>query len=165
LPTITNSGALEPFVDHSKLYLSFSVKNTGKVMKKIDKDLSKIAAWCYVRLTGSNISLTLRFCKMLYHRWCFQNYTMIQLYSLALLRRTVRTEESTKFCSDTILITGTRKYEHMTPVWWQWRSQSDNLVMLCKYFGVHSPRKQSISKEINNDNVLIFIFIFATDRW
>ena len=28
------------------------------------------------------------------------------------------------------------------------------LVMLCKYFWVHGPRKQSISKEMNNDNDL-----------
>ncbi len=39
----------------------------------------------------------------------------------------------------------------------QWRSQPDfNLVMLCKYFCVHRPRKQSISKEMNNDNDLEF---------
>ena len=30
------------------------------------------------------------------------------------------------------------------------------LVMLCKYFCVHRPRKQSISKEMNNDNALKF---------
>ncbi len=30
------------------------------------------------------------------------------------------------------------------------------LVMLCKYFCVHGPRKQSISKEVNNDNDLKF---------
>ena len=30
------------------------------------------------------------------------------------------------------------------------------LVMLCKYFCVHGPRKQSISKEMNNDNDLKF---------
>ena len=30
------------------------------------------------------------------------------------------------------------------------------LVMLCKYFCVHRPRKQSISKEMNNDNDLKF---------
>jgi hypothetical protein len=34
----------------------------------------------------------------------------------------------------------------------QWRSQPENLVMLCKYFRVHKPWKQSISKEMNNDN-------------
>jgi hypothetical protein len=33
----------------------------------------------------------------------------------------------------------------------QWRSQPDNLVMLCKYFRVHTASKQSISKEMNND--------------
>ena len=27
------------------------------------------------------------------------------------------------------------------------------LVMLCKYFCVHGPRKQSISKEMNNDDL------------
>ncbi len=30
------------------------------------------------------------------------------------------------------------------------------LVMLCKYLCVHGPRKQSISKEMNNDNDLKF---------
>ncbi len=30
------------------------------------------------------------------------------------------------------------------------------LVMLCKYFCVHGPRKQSISKQMNNDNDLKF---------
>jgi hypothetical protein len=33
----------------------------------------------------------------------------------------------------------------------QWRSQPDSLVMLCKYFRVHRPWKQSISKEMNDD--------------
>jgi hypothetical protein len=37
----------------------------------------------------------------------------------------------------------------------QWRSQPENLVMLCKSFRVHRPWKQSISKEMNNDNDLI----------
>jgi Fe-S cluster biosynthesis and repair protein YggX len=46
LPTMPNSGALESFVDDSKLYLSFPVKNAGEVMRKINEDLSKIAAWC-----------------------------------------------------------------------------------------------------------------------
>ena len=45
------SGALESFEDDSKLYLSFPVKNAGDVMRKIDEDLSKIAAWrCYYSL-------------------------------------------------------------------------------------------------------------------
>ncbi len=44
----------------------------------------------YVRLTGSNIFLTLRLWKMLYHLWYFQNYTMAQLYGLILLNRTLR---------------------------------------------------------------------------
>ena len=46
LPTLPNSGALESFVDDSKLYLSFPVKNAGEVMRKINEDLLKIAAWC-----------------------------------------------------------------------------------------------------------------------
>ena len=36
----------------------------------------------------------------------------------------------------------------------QWRSQPDNLVMLCKFFCVYRPYKESISKEMNNDNDL-----------
>ena len=35
----------------------------------------------------------------------------------------------------------------------QWRSQHDNLVMLCKFFCVYRPCKESISKEINNDDL------------
>ena len=33
----------------------------------------------------------------------------------------------------------------------QWRSQPVNLVMLCKFFCVYRPYKESISKEMNND--------------
>ena len=36
----------------------------------------------------------------------------------------------------------------------QWRSQPDNLVVLCKFFCVYRPYKESISKEMNNDNDL-----------
>ena len=36
----------------------------------------------------------------------------------------------------------------------QWRSQPDNLVMLCKFFCVYRPYKESISKKMNNDNDL-----------
>ena len=36
----------------------------------------------------------------------------------------------------------------------QWRSQPDNLVMLCKSFRVYRLKKESISKEMNNDNDL-----------
>ena len=36
----------------------------------------------------------------------------------------------------------------------QWQSQPDNFVMLCKFLCVYRPYKQSISKEINNDNDL-----------
>ena len=36
----------------------------------------------------------------------------------------------------------------------QWRSQPDNLVMLCKFFCVYRLQKESISKEMNNDNDL-----------
>ena len=35
----------------------------------------------------------------------------------------------------------------------QWRSQPDNLVMLCKYFRVYRPWKLLISKEMNNDDL------------
>ena len=36
----------------------------------------------------------------------------------------------------------------------QWRSQPENLVMLCKCFCVYRLQKASISKEMNNDNDL-----------
>ena len=35
----------------------------------------------------------------------------------------------------------------------QWRSQPDNLVMLCKCFCVYRPYKESISKQMNNDDL------------
>jgi hypothetical protein len=38
----------------------------------------------------------------------------------------------------------------------QWRSQPDNLVMLCKYFCVHKPWKQSISKEMKKWIIMIW---------
>ncbi len=40
------TGVLRSFEDDSKLCLSFPVKNAGEVMRKIDEDLSKRAAWC-----------------------------------------------------------------------------------------------------------------------
>ena len=36
----------------------------------------------------------------------------------------------------------------------QWRSQPDNLVILCKFFCVCRPYKESISREMNNGNDL-----------
>ena len=38
-------------------------------------------------------------------------------------------------------------------VWEQWRSQPEGLVMLCKYFRVHGPWKQSTSKEMNDNDL------------
>jgi hypothetical protein len=37
----------------------------------------------------------------------------------------------------------------------QWRSQPENLVMLCKSFRVHRPFRV---QEMNNDNDLIFAY-------
>ena len=46
LPTIPESGSLESFVDDSKLYLSFPVKDATAVVQLINEDLAKIATWC-----------------------------------------------------------------------------------------------------------------------
>ena len=46
LPAIPKSGSLESFVDDSKLYLSFPVKDATTVVQLINEDLAKIATWC-----------------------------------------------------------------------------------------------------------------------
>ena len=40
----------------------------------------------------------------------------------------------------------------------QWQSQPDYLVMQCKFFRVHGLQKQSISKEMNDNNDPKFVF-------
>ena len=52
------------------------------------------------------------------------------------------------------LYTGSRKKRNPTLMPYQWRSQPDNLVTLCKFFCLYRPCKESISKEMNNDNDL-----------
>ena len=44
LPNIPKFGSLESYIDDSKLYLSFSVKDTCSVVQQINDDLSKIAS-------------------------------------------------------------------------------------------------------------------------
>ena len=46
LPTIPESDSLESFVDDSKLYLSFPVKDATVVVQLINEELAKIATWC-----------------------------------------------------------------------------------------------------------------------
>ena len=46
LHNIPKSGSLESYVDNSKLYLSFSVKDNGSAVYQINDDLSKIMSWC-----------------------------------------------------------------------------------------------------------------------
>ena len=46
LPTIPHFGSLESYVDDSKLYLSFPVKDVSTIVKQINEDLSRIASWC-----------------------------------------------------------------------------------------------------------------------
>ena len=46
LPTVPECGSLESFVDESKLYLSFPVKDATAVVQLISEDLAKIATWC-----------------------------------------------------------------------------------------------------------------------
>ena len=46
LPAVPESGSLESFVDDSKLYLSFPVKDATAVVQLINEDLAEITAWC-----------------------------------------------------------------------------------------------------------------------
>lgn len=46
LPTVPESGPLALFVDDSKLYLSFPVKDATIVVQLINEDLVNIATWC-----------------------------------------------------------------------------------------------------------------------
>ena len=46
LPHISNSCSLESYVDYSKLYLSFSVKDAEDAAARLTADLQRIAAWC-----------------------------------------------------------------------------------------------------------------------
>ena len=46
LPTIPHFGSLESYVDDSKLYLSFPVKEVNTIVKQINEDLSFTASWC-----------------------------------------------------------------------------------------------------------------------
>ena len=46
LPTVPEIGSLESYVDDSKLFLSFPVKDADVVALQITEDLKKIAAWC-----------------------------------------------------------------------------------------------------------------------
>lgn len=46
LPTIPHFGSLESYVDDSKLYLSFPVKDVNTIVQQINEDLSLIASWC-----------------------------------------------------------------------------------------------------------------------
>ena len=46
LPHILNSCSLESYVDYSKLYLSFSVKDAEDAAARLTADLQRIAAWC-----------------------------------------------------------------------------------------------------------------------
>ena len=46
LPYISNSCSLESYVDDSKLYLSFSVKDAEDAAARLTADLERIAAWC-----------------------------------------------------------------------------------------------------------------------
>ena len=43
---ISNSYSLESYVDDSKLYLSFSVKDAEDAAACLTADLQRIAAWC-----------------------------------------------------------------------------------------------------------------------
>ena len=46
LPLIPTIGSLESFVDDSKLFISFPIKNIDVVTAQLTEDLRKIAAWC-----------------------------------------------------------------------------------------------------------------------
>ena len=46
LPTIPHFGSLDSYVDDSKLYVSFPVKDVNTIVQQINEDLSLIASWC-----------------------------------------------------------------------------------------------------------------------
>ena len=46
LPTIPHFSSLESYVDDSKLYLSFPVRDVNTIVQQINEDLSLIASWC-----------------------------------------------------------------------------------------------------------------------
>ena len=46
LPCIPNSSSLESYVDDSKLFLSFVVKEMADAVKRLNEDLRMIATWC-----------------------------------------------------------------------------------------------------------------------
>ena len=46
LPTTPNFGSLDSYVDDSKLYVSFPVKDVNTIGQQINEDLSLIASWC-----------------------------------------------------------------------------------------------------------------------
>ena len=46
LPTIPRFSSLESYVDDSKLYLSFPVRDLNTIVQQINEDLSLIASWC-----------------------------------------------------------------------------------------------------------------------
>lgn len=46
LPLVTNICSLESYVDDSKLYISFPVKDIDIVAEQLTEDLRRIAAWC-----------------------------------------------------------------------------------------------------------------------
>ena len=46
LPGIPNSSSLESYVDYSKLFLSFVVKEMGDAVKRLNEDIRMVASWC-----------------------------------------------------------------------------------------------------------------------
>ena len=46
LPCIPNSSSLESYVDDSKLFVSFVVKEMADAVKRLNEDLRLIAIWC-----------------------------------------------------------------------------------------------------------------------
>ena len=46
LPGIPNSSSLESYVDDSKLFLFFVVKEMGDAVKRLNEDIRMVASWC-----------------------------------------------------------------------------------------------------------------------
>ena len=61
-----------------------------------------------------------------------------------------------------IIIYHTIPYDHTIPYHTipQWRSQPDCLLLLCQFFQVNGLFKQSISKETNNNTIILTIEIY-----
>ena len=68
LPSIPNSSSLESYVDDSKLFLSFVVKEMEDAGKRLNEDLCMVASWC------CNTAFLLTLKRQSYLLWALVSY-------------------------------------------------------------------------------------------